>query len=287
MLFSAVVFLACCIFLSCSILDDYVVKKEDYDALHQNYTKTSEDLNNSELKLQQEVEKNRELNEIITENDEEINKYLDEISGQKKEIESLKDELSAKSIKNLEGVIEGLQKEPEKLRKLLDNINGLLKFVYTGSSANEEKGYTFTAFSIEHNGKYYIITAGHCISDNYGSDGLFKFKANFSDEWIQPVLIDYKPEFWILNDYAVFYGDDIYGGLKTGTLKTEENYLGGSLDKGLSVFRNLGDSSKKGESGSPVINEEMEVIGIYVKYGYEFSSIQLALDAIGASKINQ
>jgi hypothetical protein len=70
-------------------------------------------------------------------------------------------------------------------------------------------------------------------------------------------------------------------------LKTEENYLGGSLDKGLSVFRNLGDSSKKGESGSPVINEEMEVIGIYVKYGYEFSSIQLALDAIGASKINQ
>ena len=58
------------------------------------------------------------------------------------------------------------------------------------------------------------------------------------------------------------------------------------MDKQLSIFRNLGDSSEKGESGSPVINQDGEVVGIYVIYGLVYTPIQLALDVIDNAVIN-
>jgi hypothetical protein len=67
---------------------------------------------------------------------------------------------------------------------------------------------------------------------------------------------------------------------------SENNYLLGSIDKQLSIFRNLGDSAQKGESGSPVINEDGEVVGIYVIYGLVYTPIQLALDVIDSAVIN-
>ena len=110
--------------------------------------------------------------------------------------------------------------------------------------------------------------------------GRFRFKANFSDDWIYPELIGYKAEFWNLDDYAVFYSEDVNDGFEISGIETTDNYLPGSIDKGLSVFRHLGDSSRRGESGSPVINEYGEVIGIYVVYGLVYTPIQLALDII-------
>jgi hypothetical protein len=268
------------VLMSCGIIDNYFVKKVDYDLLDSKYRQLSGDLEKEETDVEKKTAENDILNNNIQEKDKKIQSYEEEIAA-------LKEELSSKSIKNLEDRIEELQKEPQKLRILLNNIDNLLKNVYIGSSAGDGGQYTFTAFGIEYKGKYYIVTAGHCVNDNYSAaNGTFKFKANFSQTWIQPELIAYKAEFWNLDDYAIFYSDKIPGGMRTGDLKTEESYLLGSIDKGLSIFRNHGGSSKKGESGSPVINENMEVVGIYVIYGEAFTPIQLALDAIDSAAAN-
>ena len=190
-------------------------------------------------------------------------------------------------ITNLENRINELKGEPEKLRSFINNFNKLLKNVYIGSADPKEIAYTFTAFSIEYEGKYYLVTAGHCVKDNFGQEGKFKFKANFSDEWIYPELLGYNAEFWNLDDYAVFSSDKLYSGFKVSNQETKESYLIGSMDKNLSILRNLGSGSKKGESGSPVINENGEAIGIYVVYGLVYTPIQLVLDIIDRPEINR
>jgi len=275
---------------SCSFLDDYIVRKQDYD-----------NLKNERDKISQDYQKQLEAGKII----EEENKNLRNENAEKdKTITSLEEELALNSnldnyvlkedyeelyfdylskqelIEDLEKQINEMKDEPEKLRNFINNFNKLLKNVYIGSADPNELAYTFTAFSIEYKGKYYLITAGHCVKDNFGKEGKFKFKANFSDEWIYPELLGYKGEFWNLDDYGIFSSNKLYGGFKISDQETKENYLIGSMDKKLSILRNLGAGSKRGESGSPVINENGEVIGIYVVYGLVYTPIQLALDII-------
>lgn len=146
-------------------------------------------------------------------------------------------------------------------------MNELLKNVHIGSSSPEELVYIFKAFSIKCKRKNYIITAGHCVADNYGEEGVFKFKANLNSECIYSDLLDYKPEFYNLDDYGIFYSDKITDGLEVGSNPLQDNYLLESTDKFLSIFRNIGDSPRIGESGNPVINQDGQVVGIYVIYG--------------------
>lgn len=291
--FLLLIFFAAAMLISitcCKLTDKYFVKKSEYDLLSKENADLKEQLKENNEILQQNIIENATLSEQLLKKNNDIEvlnkKNLEkdeEISKLKEQVSELKEELSSKSIENLEKKIAELEKEPKKLKALLANINRLLQNVYIGSSAKEGFGYTFTAFSIEYEGRYYIITAGHCVSDNYANEGTFKFKANFSENWIYPELINYKSEFWRLNDFAVFYSDDIKAGLKVyngQASQDNENYVLGSLDKGLSVFRKLGSSSKRGESGSPVINKNMEVVGIYVVYGYVYTPIKLVLEAI-------
>jgi len=264
---------------SCTFLDNYIVKKQDYDNVKNDRDKISQD-----YKKQLEASKNLE---------EENKNVKNENEEKDKTISGLKEELAFKS--NLDNYVlkeeyEELYsdylreqesiKDLENLRSLINNFNKLLKNVYIGSADPKELAYTFTAFSVEYEGEYYLITAGHCIKDIFGKEGKFKFKANFSDEWIYPELLGYKAEFWNLDDYAVFSSDKLYSGFKISDQKTKENYLIGSMDKNLSILRNLGAGSKRGESGSPVINENGEVIGIYVVYGLVYTPMRLALDKI-------
>lgn len=271
---------------SCAFLDNYIVKKQDYD-----------NLKNDRDKISQDYKKQLEASENL----EEENKNLKNENEEKdKTISSLEEELAFKS--NLDNYVlkeeyEELYsdylgeqesiKDLENLRSLINKFNKLLKNVYIGSADPKELAYTFTAFSVEYEGQYYLITAGHCVKDNFGKEGKFKFKANFSDEWIYPELLGYKAEFWNLDDYAVFSSDKLYSGFKISGQETKENYLIGSMDKNLSVLRNLGAGSKRGESGSPVINENGEVIGIYVVYGLVYTPIQLALDKIDSLEENE
>ena len=284
--FIFLLFLAMLIFINaCKVLDNYFVKKQDYDALFKNYNYIIKENDEIKFNFESALADNENLSNELKEKNFEIEQMSIKLEDMEKTIAELEKKLSDESIKNLEEKIKELKSESDKLRKLLNNMNDILKFVYIGSSAKDDYGYQFTAFSIEYKGKYYIITAGHCVSDNYGKEGTFKFKANFSQNWLYPDLLCYNSEFLKLNDYAVFEGN-VYGGLKIGSEQSESNFVMGSIDKNLNVFRNLSDSSKRGESGSPVINEEMQVIGIYVIYGYVYTPIQLALDAIDSVVID-
>jgi len=244
-------------------------------------------------KLDEAIRQNEKQSEAIlaigSENEElkEKNSAVNaENENLKSEIEGLKSQLDDNSSQEMENQPEDPETQPEELKKMLNNMNDLLRYVYIGSSSPDELAYTFTAFTIAYKGKTYIITAGHCVADNYGEEGLFKFKANFSDTWVYPDLLGYKAEFYNLDDYGVFYTDGMSGGFAPSDIVTEDLFLLGSLDKGLSIVRNLGDSSKRGESGSPVINENGDVVGIYVVYGFVYTPIQLALDLIDNTVID-
>ncbi|MBM3707066.1 MAG: hypothetical protein FJW69_01795 [Actinobacteria bacterium] len=274
------------LFSSCRLFDNYFVKRQDFDVLKEEYNKIAQDYKKQSEELKSLSGENEELKNEYDELEKETARMEKEISAKNEEISTLTEKLEPANIKNLEEQIKILQEEPEKLKKILNDMNDLLKYTYIGSASPDELAYTFTAFSIAYKGKFYIITAGHCVQDNYGKEGTFKFKANFSDEWISPELLGYKAEFYNLDDYGVFYSDKVTGGLTVSDVETPDYYLLGSLDKRLSVFRNLGDSSRRGESGSPVINENGQVVGIYVVYGLVYTPIQLALDVIDSSVIN-
>jgi len=268
-------------FSACSIVDDYFVSKTDYDQLAENYSGQSLE----KTKLAQELEALEKENSALK----------DSLSSDYVPIEQLeqlqkKYLLASDEISELRNELAGLKGNPLKIKALLNNMNDLLRNVCIGSTSPKEYAYTFTAFKILYKDKSYIITAGHCVNDNYGEEGVFKFRANFSQDWIYPDLLGYKADFSNLDDYGVFYSDDITGGLKISddlnSKPSENNYLLGSIDKQLSIFRNLSDSSERGESGSPVINDEGEVVGIYVVYGLAYTPIQLALDIIDNTAIN-
>ncbi len=271
--------------VSCSIADDYFVSKTDYDRLGEDYRKESSEKTKILLELEDLKKENKSLSDSIASD------YVT-----KEQLEDLREEYSLEKegmlgeLVKLQDELADFEGNPLKLKKLLNNINDLLKNVYIGSTSPKETAYTFTAFKIIYKGKSYIITAGHCVNDNYGEEGSFKFKANFSRDWIYPELLGYKADFTNLDDYGVFYSDANTGGLKVtedlNSLPSENNYLLGSMDKQLSIFRNLGDSSEKGESGSPVINRDGEVVGIYVIYGLAYTPIKLALDVIDNAVIN-
>jgi hypothetical protein len=262
----------------------------------------------STQKIQDESNKiPAEDNTKISENQElqnENEQLKDEAKQKDEKIKNLQDELNQKSdssnfvakeeynkllsdyfkekgnVSDLEKKIASLQSEPEKLNAFLDNLNKMLKNVFIGSSDPDPIQYTFTAFSIEYNEKYYVVTAGHCVQANYGAKGKFKFEANYKGEWIYPQLLAYKAEFWNLDDYGIFSTDKLSSGLKIGSERTTDIYALGSTEKGLNIFRNLNTSSQFGESGSPVVNENGEVIGILVVAGLKYTPIQLVLDKI-------
>ncbi len=276
---------------ACSFVDNYIVKRADYDSLEKNYLDLQQeyedllkDFDIKTVELEKEIQANNSLQEKAVLAEQEIDELQEEIVMLSDENASLTEEVE--SLSSGEKMSQ-LRDQIKRLKKLLNSINSLLKYSYIGSSDPEAMQYTFTAFGIEYRGKYYLVTAGHCVADNFGKDGRFKFKANFSDTWIYPDLIGYKAAFWALDDYAVFYSDSIDKGLPVNGLETEDNYLVGSIEKGLSIFRNLGAPSVRGESGSPVLNEYGEVIGIYVIYGLVYTPIQLVLDLIDEYEVGE
>jgi len=165
-------------------------------------------------------------------------------------------------IEELEGKLDESQEEVEKYKALISDLNELLSNVYYGYASNSKYILDgFTAFSIEYKGKYYLITAGHCVENEYGKFGNFKFKANFSDEWIYPKLLTYNIDKYAENDYAIFTSDKIKSGFDYGE-PLGINMILGSADNNLNIVRSITKTNKNGESGSPIVNENGEVIGI-------------------------
>jgi len=220
------VFIVSIIFLvlSCTNLDEYI---------------TLEKYNSEISELENQLE---EASNIIDNN-------AVEITGLKEEVNNLKNDLELKGV------------ELEKYRSLANNFNELLSSVYYGWAINNIGGVEdgFTAFSMEYKGKFYIATAGHCVENEYGKFSNFKFKANFSDIWVYPKLLTYENDFTYGKDYAIFYSEKIDKGFKTGEYELPAFILGNGK---LNIIKENTKKTIEGESGSPVININSEVIGI-------------------------
>lgn len=272
----AIAFISLVFLPACSLLDRHIVDLEEIDDLKNENALLKEDnraMADELSSLKASFEDLRSLNKDLQENSQQdsetISKLQEEVDRLEKTIEGF----------DYDGELASLRQEVEGLKTILEGFEQLLSNVYIGMT-EPMANYSFTAFSLKYEDKYYIITAGHCVNDNLRQDNVFKFKANFSEEWIYPELIGYNAAFWELDDYAVFYSDDLMSGLEIGKEPSSRNYLLGSLDKGLNIFRYVGDSSIRGESGSPVINLYGKVVGIYVVYGTEFTPIELATGLI-------
>lgn len=171
--------------------------------------------------------------------------------------------VSQENYDNAMQLLEDRTIEASNYKYILSNMNDILKNIYYGYAENSNWVLDgFTAFSISYNNKYYIITAGHTVEDKDGRYGNHRFKANFSDEWIYPELLDYSSDTNNNNDYAIFYSDKVDNGFWVAP-STEYVFVAGSVDVGINIFK--GDIySIVGESGSPVLNERGEVSGILV-----------------------
>lgn len=166
----------------------------------------------------------------------------------------------------------------------LNNTNKILSTVYFGTADRGEceEAKNFTAFTIQYNDKFYLITAGHCVEMDGEKYENFKFKSNRSKNWVMPELLDYKSDYKNNLDYAIFYsGNPINTGLipaKPGEDMTPL-YILGNLERGLNLVK-VYSNTMEGESGSPILNSSCHVIGLIIKSDGTYTPIAVVLDAL-------
>ncbi len=148
--------------------------------------------------------------------------------------------------------IEELELELQQYKDLISNLNEYLNCVYYIKGSNSNYINEGTAFSIKYNDKYYVISAGHLVENEYG-----KF-SNFKCNDISLKLLAYENDFKMGNDYAIFYSDKIIDGFEIGKFELPVYVLGYGK---LNTFREM-EIGVQGESGSPIINLNGEVVGI-------------------------
>jgi len=198
-------------------------------------------------------------------------------------------ETVVKTVVVTETVIETVEVKDSQCIDLIDNLNYLLSNVYYVYGKNEYSDhYTEswgTGFSLEYNDNYYLITAGHIVENeiDYFPDLGFK---NKDDEWIYPELLIFENGFDISKDYAVFYSDEINNGFIPNEEFTYPAFIlghGGELEEGkYNIIKpkeeNIMDMDISiGESGSPIINTDGEVLSIFTG---ALTLIKVVLEAI-------
>lgn len=210
-----------------------------------------------------------------------------ELAKARAELEEKETELEEKDseIENLNGQLEDMaarydleKEEKEKYNSLLSKLNRLLRMVYYVSGDNGNTTVGGTGFSIEYRNRVFLITAGHMVDwegDYYPNLG---FKSNFSYEWIYPELLIYNNKFLESNDYAIFYSEKVEDGFQVNTLDTSNQFILGI--SGLNVSKRTGTGVIfLGESGSPVINLDSEVVSMLTG-SPNYTDIDIILEAI-------
>jgi hypothetical protein len=188
---------------------------------------------------------------------------------------------NTEKIEELERKLEEAEEENQKYDYLLRNLNSLLKNVGYITGSNNSYKNEGTAFTIGYKGKFYLISAGHLIENEYGKFGNFKYKSNFSDKWIYPELLTYENEYQHRIDYAVFVSDKINSMLNVDTENDVSLYQLNSLTISGYPIKNMGDEVISGESGSPLIDYEGEITGVMiVEFNDFFTEIEIVLKAI-------
>ena len=187
------------------------------------------------------------------------------------EIIGLKEELS-----NLENDLDLSNEEIDKYNNLICNLNELLSNVYY---VYGEGGGTWVAgagFALEYKDKFYLITAGHAVDGEWGIHKNLGFKS-IDNKWIYPKLLTYEVT-ETTPDYAIFYSDEINNGLNIDFENDSSQFILGTINNNLNIIRENKDWGIDGECGSPVIDLEGEVTGIFVGYITPITNIIEAID---------
>jgi S1-C subfamily serine protease len=170
--------------------------------------------------------------------------------------------------------IEKLEVELQKYKDLINNLNELLKNVYEVYGKLDNGSWTGgTGFSIIYNDKYYLITAGHVIENEYGTFKNLGFKVN--GKWIYPKLLDYN--LGDGTDYAIFYSDKIDKGL---TLTDNPDYINLYILDIKTIKQRDYKIIKSGDSGSPVIDITGSAVGILNNQNGAYTFVNSILDNI-------
>ena len=213
-----------------------------------------------------------QYNDLQEANREILDEYkilVEEKNNLKYEINDLKSKLSS-----AEKDLQLTEEELGKYRDLINNLNGLYKNVYYVYQKKPDGSSSWgTGFSIEYNGKSYLITAGHVVDGEYGVFKNLGFK-DYQGNWIYPELITYGVTETV-PDYAIFSSDKIDSGFKVDRVETYPDFrLGYGV---LNIIIKDDSWGIDGECGSPMIDLDGEVIGIHVGYTCDIDDV---LDAI-------
>ena len=162
---------------------------------------------------------------------------------------------------------------------LITNLNDLLSCVYYVYGENESTYVCGTGFSLAYMDKFYLITAGHLVDGEWGVHKNLGFRANFTDKWIYPKLIAYNNDYNHRDDYAIFLAD-IKSGLKVDDEDNRPAYIIGN--EKFNIIKNYYENNIIGESGSPIVDIEGEVIGMSTTDTYNYftdiSTIKLEIN---------
>ena len=173
--------------------------------------------------------------------------------------------------------INALEEDISRYSKLIGSLNTLLGNVYYVYDDNGQFITEATGFAIEYKDKFYLITAGHAVDWENDYHPNLKFRANYSDTWIYPKLLTYKNLYAQREDYAIFYSEDIDSGLTVNSTNVNNKYVLGANK--LNTIRRAGMSKViQGESGSPVINLDGEVIEILTGGTTDIDIVLRAID---------
>lgn len=218
------------------------------------------------------VEQYNDLQEANREILDEYKILVEEKNNLKYEINDLESKLSSAE-KEAEKDLQLTEEELQQYKNLITDLNKLLSNVYYVYQKKSDGSSSWgTGFSIEYNGEFYLITAGHIVDGQYGVFKNLGFKANFSDKWIYPELLAYEVTETV-PDYAIFSSDKVKTGLKIDRKETLPDFrLGYGV---LNVIIKDDRWGKSGECGSPIIDLDGEVIGIHVGHT---SDIDIVLD---------
>jgi hypothetical protein len=190
-------------------------------------------------------------------------------------VEAKKDSTDLKNEnKSLKEQLNLTEEQLEKYQNLINNLNSLLENVYYVYDDNGETYVFGTGFSIEYKGKYYLITAGHVVDGEWGIHKNLGFK-DIDDNWIYPELLVYENDFFGGMDYAILYSEKIASGLKYDLNSSYPKYILGNGNN--NIFKKLDIDLIEGESGSPVIDIDGEVIEIVTG---NYMDIDLVIEAI-------
>jgi len=220
-----------------------------------------------------------------------IEKYNSEILELENRLEEANSETESKSLEILElkEEVNTLKNDLElsnegivKYQNLIANLNEYLKNIYYVYQKKSDGSSSWgTGFSINHKGKIYLITVGHAIENKYGVFKNLGFKSNLNNEFIYPELLVYSNDYDNDNDYAIFYSDKVKNGLIVDNEGDKPEYILGNNKSSINIIRSFNINGIEGESGSAIVDNEGEIIGIVTTdLYYKYTPMNLIMEAI-------